>query len=295
MFSCCRIIQDIDSNQLIEEVLVGTPRANKLIASMPYLVPFPDRVKLFQRIIKLDKEAHQGDGSAVYRVRIRRGMILEDGLTKLNVIQSNLKKRINVVFVNAAGREEVGIDAGGLFKEFWLDLSKLAFDLQYGLFLTTDDQLLYPNPFSASGHFSRESDHLTLFQFVGRILGKALYEGIVVEPKFAHFFLSKLLHSFNHLNELPSLDPDIYKVRDHYGVHAVASCSTLMSAANGVVTQNLMFLKTYDGDIEDLGLTHTIVQDVFGDQKEVELIPGTAHNSVGCTCCGMSWPPLLIT
>lgn len=207
------MIQELDSNQLIEEVLVGTPRANKLISSMPYLVPFPDRVKLFQRIIKADKQSHQGEGSSIYRIRIRRSMILEDGLKKLNVIQSNLKKRINVVFVNAAGREEVGIDAGGLFKEFWLDLSNLAFDLQYGLFLTTGDQLLYPNPFSASTHFSRESDHLTLFQFVGRILGKALYEGIVVEPKFAHFFLSKLLHSFNYVNDLPSLDPEIYKVR----------------------------------------------------------------------------------
>ncbi|KAE9284779.1 E3 ubiquitin-protein ligase [Phytophthora fragariae] len=242
------IIAELDSNQLIEEVLLGTPRANKLIQSMPYLVPFPDRVKLFQRLIKADKEIHQSESCSVYRIRIHRGAILEDGLRKLNSIRTNLKKRINVVFVNSAGREEVGIDAGGLFKEFWLDLSTLAFDLQYGLFLTTHDQLLYPNPNSASSHFSRESDHLTMFQFVGRILGKALYEGIVVQPKFAHFFLSKLLHSFNQLNELPSLDPEIYK--------------------------NLMFLKSYEGDVEDLGLTHTVVQDVFGEQKEVEIIPG---------------------
>ncbi|KAH7467190.1 E3 ubiquitin-protein ligase UPL6 [Phytophthora ramorum] len=242
------IITELDSNQLIEEVLLGTPRANKLIQSMPYLVPFPDRVKLFQRLVKADKDVHQNESCSVYRIRIHRGAILEDGLKKLNSIRTNLKKRINVVFVNSAGREEVGIDAGGLFKEFWLDLSTLAFDLQYGLFLTTQDQLLYPNPNSASDHFSRESDHLTMFQFVGRILGKALYEGIVVQPKFAHFFLSKLLHSFNQLNELPSLDPEIYK--------------------------NLMFLKSYDGDVEDLGLTHTVVQDVFGEQKEIEIIPG---------------------
>ncbi|CAI5739700.1 unnamed protein product [Peronospora farinosa] len=241
------IIAELDSNQLIEEVLIGTPRANKLIQSMPYLVPFPDRVKLFQRLIKADKEIHQNDRCSVYRIRIRRGAILEDGLRKLNTIRTSLKKRINVVFVNAAGREEVGIDAGGLFKEFWLDLSTLAFDLQYGLFLTTHDQLLYPNPNSASSLFTRESDHLTMFQFVGRILGKALYEGILVQPKFAHFFLSKLLHSFNQLNELPSLDPEIYK--------------------------NLMFLKSYDGDVEDLGLTHTVVHDVFGEQKEIEIIP----------------------
>ncbi|CAH0480120.1 unnamed protein product [Peronospora belbahrii] len=242
------IIAELDSNQLIEEVLIGTPRANKLIHSMPYLVTFPDRVKLFQRLVKADKMIHQNESCSVYRIRIHRGAILEDGLKKLNTIRTSLKKRINVVFVNSAGREEVGIDAGGLFKEFWLDLSNLAFDLEYGLFLTTHDQLLYPNPNSASSHFTRESDHLTIFQFVGRILGKALYEGIVVQPKFAHFFLSKLLHSFNQLNELPSLDPEIYK--------------------------SLMFLKSYDGDVEDLGLTHTVVHDVFGEQKEIEIIPG---------------------
>lgn len=46
-----------------------------------------------------------------------------------------------------------------------------------------------------------------------------------------------------------------------------------------------MFLKTYEGDIEDLGLTHTIVQDVFGDQKEVELLPGTPTLPVGIIGC----------
>ncbi|TDH71982.1 hypothetical protein CCR75_000804 [Bremia lactucae] len=242
------IIAELDSCQLIQEVLQGTPRATKLIQSMPYLVPFCDRVQLFQRLVKADKEIHQHESCSVYRIRIRRGAILQDGVRKLTSNRTNLKKRVNIVFVNAAGREEVGIDAGGLFKEFWLDLATHAFDLQYGLFLTTDEELLYPNPNSASSHYSYESDHLTMFQFVGRILGKALYEGIVVQPKLAHFFLSKLLHLHNHLNELPSLDSEIYK--------------------------NLMFLKSYDGDVEDLGLTHTIVHQVFGEQKEIEIIPG---------------------
>jgi hypothetical protein len=51
------------------------------------------------------------------------------------------------------------------------------------------------------------------------VLGKALFETIVVQPKFAHFFLSKLLSNTNQLSDLPSLDYELYK--------------------------NLMFLKTY--------------------------------------------------
>lgn len=31
------------------------------------------------------------------------------------------------------------------------------------------------------------------FQFLGRLLGKAMYDGIILEPKFADFFLRKLI------------------------------------------------------------------------------------------------------
>eukprot|EP00959_Pyramimonas_sp_CCMP1952_P025947 544694-Pyramimonas_sp.AAC.3 len=60
------------------------------------------------------------------------------------------------------------------------------------------------------------------------MLGKALYEGILVELPFAAFFLSKLRGRDNELNDLSSLDPELYK--------------------------NLLFLKRYQGDVADLEL-----------------------------------------
>lgn len=42
--------------------------------------------------------------------------------------------QIQVEFVNEFGEREAGIDAGGLFKEFWTELSSIAFDPSYGLF-----------------------------------------------------------------------------------------------------------------------------------------------------------------
>lgn len=64
-------------------------------------------------------------------------------------------------------------------------LSKKAFGPEYGLFLETPDRLLYPNPYS---HRASE-DHLGHFEFLGRVIGKAMYEGILVEVPFANFFL----------------------------------------------------------------------------------------------------------
>ena len=41
--------------------------------------------------------------------------------------------------------------------------------------------------------FSHLTDnHLDLFEFVGKMIGKAVYEGIVVDVPFASFFLTQV-------------------------------------------------------------------------------------------------------
>jgi hypothetical protein len=60
-------------------------------------------------------------------VRITRGRILEDGLATMNNLGSNMRQRIAIQYYNEAGAKETGIDAGGLFKEFWTDLSASTF------------------------------------------------------------------------------------------------------------------------------------------------------------------------
>lgn len=66
-----------------------------------------------------------------------RGHVLEDGLAALGSggrAERQTKKRLIVMYTGAAGHEESGIDMGGLFKDFWTDLSALSFDINYGLF-----------------------------------------------------------------------------------------------------------------------------------------------------------------
>ncbi len=56
-------------------------------------------------------------------------------------------------------------------------------------------------------------------------------EEVIIET--AGFFLSKILGQFNFVDDLPSLDEELYR--------------------------NLMFLKAYEGDCEELGLNFAIV------------------------------------
>ncbi|GAX20926.1 ubiquitin-protein ligase E3 C [Fistulifera solaris] len=225
----------------------------------PFLVSFKRRLKLFECIITTSRIEIQGvnDGNPFNTnplkqgipVRITRGRILEDGLATMNNLGSNMRQRIVVNYYNEAGVRETGVDAGGLFKEFWTDLCAIAFDPNYALFRVTDGagDCMYPNPSSAAAH---GTDHITLFEFLGRILGKALFEGITIHPRFAHFFLSFLRGDYNYLHMLPDLstvDPQLYN--------------------------NLMFLKTYDGDARDLCLSFTVTTDDFGGTKEIPLVP----------------------
>eukprot|EP00804_Cyclotella_cryptica_P013242 CCRYP_007021-RA/>CCRYP_007021-RA protein AED:0.07 eAED:0.07 QI:1533/0.88/0.9/1/0.88/0.9/10/126/925 len=226
----------------------------------PFLVSFKRRLKLFERIVTTNREGIQGSNDLRnlkpgIMVKVMRGRVLEDGLLHLNNLGRNMRQRIVVNYLSQVGTKETGVDVGGLFKEFWTDLSNLAFDPNYALFRVTEagSTSLYPNPSSKLAH---GSDHIILFEFLGRILGKALYEGITIQPQFAHLFLSFLRgdHQYLHLlTDLSTIDPQLYN--------------------------NLMFLKTYSGDASDLCLAFTVANDDFG-VSEVPLIPNGANIEV---------------
>lgn len=86
-------------------------------------------------------------------------------------VEPNLKLKMRVQLMNAAGLDEAGIDGGGIFREFLSELLKTGFDPNRGLFLMTTDRLLYPNPQSVSlmDTFTKH------YYFLGRMLGKVSY------------------------------------------------------------------------------------------------------------------------
>jgi hypothetical protein len=59
--------------------------------------------------------------------------------------------------------DEKGIDAGGLFKDLWTELSNVAFDPNYGMWETTPvTHLMYP---SSSSHLIH-ANALQLYEFL---------------------------------------------------------------------------------------------------------------------------------
>ncbi|KAL5158007.1 E3 ubiquitin-protein ligase UPL6 [Glycine soja] len=230
----------------ISQAVMENTQANEILKQAAFLIPFTSRVKILTSQLAAARQRH--GSQAVYtrnRFRIRRNHILEDAYNQMSQLsEDDLRGLIRVAFVNELGVEEAGIDGGGIFKDFMENITRAAFDVQYGLFKETADYLLYPNPGSGMIH----EQHLQFFHFLGTLLAKAMFEGILVDLPFATFFLSKLKQKHNYLNDLPSLDPELYR--------------------------HLIFLKHYERDISELELYFVIVNNEYGEQTEEELLPG---------------------
>ncbi|CAH2064256.1 unnamed protein product [Thlaspi arvense] len=234
-----------------------SPSMGSVITITPHVFPFEERVHVFREFISMDKASRKmagevdAPGARSIEIVVRRGHVVEDGFQQLNSIGSRLKSSIHVSFVNESGLPEAGLDYGGLSKEFLTDITKAAFATDYGLFsqTTTSDRLLVPSP--SARHLE---NGIQMIEFLGRIVGKALYEGILLDYSFSHVFIQKLLGRYSFIDELSGLDPELYR--------------------------NLMYIKQYDGDLKELCLDFTVTEEFCGKMSIIELKPGGKDISV---------------
>ncbi|KAJ7971465.1 E3 ubiquitin-protein ligase UPL7 [Quillaja saponaria] len=233
------------------------PSMGSIITTTPHVFPFEERVEMFREFVKMDKASRKmaGEvsepGSRSIEIVVRRGHIVEDGYQQLNYLGSKLKSSIHVSFVSECGLPEAGLDYGGLSKEFLTDISKEAFAPEYGLFsqTSTSERLLIPN---ISARYLENG--MQMIEFLGRVVGKALYEGILLDYSFSHVFVQKLLGRYSFLDELSTLDPELYR--------------------------NLMYVKHFDGDVKDLSLDFTVTEESLGKRHVIELKSGGKDISV---------------
>ncbi|KAF8945056.1 hypothetical protein BGZ47_003291 [Haplosporangium gracile] len=229
--------------------------ALQILETMPHVIPFSARLEIFREFIK-EERVQRTQSLALVRpdfhqsvmVKVRRGYILEDGYQSLGQLSANgWKNTIRVKFTNEVGAAEAGIDQGGPFKEFMESFLEAGFSPNLNLFTTTTESMnmMYPSPTS---QYTHPHNGLELFRLFGKMLGKAMYEGLLIEVKFANFFLSKILGRTVFLDEMRSFDEQVFR--------------------------NLMFLKKYEGDVEDLGLTFSLDEDIFGTHRTIELMRG---------------------
>ncbi|XP_049867026.1 ubiquitin-protein ligase E3B [Pectinophora gossypiella] len=247
------LVRDIRDAQFMCDLEKGKKPQQVLVQKTPHMIAHGERVRLFRRAVADEKVVlgltERACGGRSTLVTVRRARLVEDGYRQLAALPSRaLKGVVRVRFINEQGLDEAGIDQDGVFKEFLEETIKRVFDPSLNLFRVTSEERLYPSPTSCL-----QENHLQLFEFIGRMLGKAVYEGIVVDVPFASFFLSQVLGQtqqalYSWIDELPSLDRDLYR--------------------------SLTYIKHFQGDISSLELTFSVDEERLGEIVTHELVPG---------------------
>lgn len=179
-----------------------------------------------------------------FEIKVRRRSILEDSFRVItNVPRVDLLK--TKLWVEFEG--EVGLDYGGLAREWFYLLSKEMFNPYYGLFeySAMDNYTLQINP--TSGLCNEE--HLSYFKFIGRVAGMAVYHGKLLDAFFIRPFYKMMLSKPIDLKDMESVDSEYYK--------------------------SLLWIK--ENDPSGLDLTFSVDEESFGHTTAHELIEGGAN------------------
>uniref|UniRef100_A0A0D9XBN6 HECT-type E3 ubiquitin transferase n=1 Tax=Leersia perrieri TaxID=77586 RepID=A0A0D9XBN6_9ORYZ len=171
-----------------------------MMLKVPRLIDFDNKRAYFRSRIRQQHDQHL---SAPLRISVRRAYVLEDSYNQLRLRRSqDLKGRLTVQF-----QGEEGIDAGGLTREWYQLLSRVIFDKGALLFTTVGSNATFqPNPNSVY-----QTEHLSYFKFVGRVVAKALFDGQLLDVHFTRSFYKHILGVKVTYHDIEAVDPDYYK------------------------------------------------------------------------------------
>lgn len=208
-----------------------------LLVHNPKVLEFDNKRTYFtQQLHKRTSRDHYGGLS----LNVRRPYVFEDSYHQLQGRSGNEIKygKLAVRF-----HDEDGVDAGGVTREWFSVLSRQMFNPDYALFRPSAvDKVTYqPNRSSWIN-----PDHLSYFKFVGRIIGKAIYDGRLLDCYFTRSFYKHILGVSVDYKDMEAIDPEFFKSLD-------------------------WILKNDITDVLDLNLSCEI--DDFGQKKVVDLIP----------------------
>ncbi|KAF9206640.1 hypothetical protein BGZ49_002096 [Haplosporangium sp. Z 27] len=209
-----------------------------LLVHNPKMLEFDNKRNYFTQ--QLHKRNPTREHYGALQMNVRREMVFIDSFTQL---QSRSGEEIKYSKLNVHFHGEEGVDAGGVTREWFQVLARQMFNPDYALFKTSAaDKLTYqPNRASAIN-----PDHLLFFRFIGRVIGKAIYDGRLLDAYFTRSFYKHILGRPVDYRDVEAVDPEYYK--------------------------SLVWM--LENDITDIvEETFSVVTDDFGNNKIVDLKP----------------------
>jgi E3 ubiquitin-protein ligase HUWE1 len=197
-----------EHRKILNELVRHTPKLMSgtfsLLVKNPKVLEFDNKRNYFSRSIHT-KGSNTRQSFPPLQLSVRRDQVFHDSFKSL-YFQTGDQMKYGKLSIRFHGEE--GVDAGGVTREWFQVLSRQMFDPGYALFIpvSSDRTTFHPNQLS-----SVNEEHLMFFKFIGRIIGKALYEGRVLDCHFSRAVYKRILGKAVSVKDMESLDPDYYK------------------------------------------------------------------------------------
>lgn len=173
-----------------------------LLVNNPRVLDFDNKRNYFNQ--QLHRRPHAREHHGTLQLSVRRARVFEDSFQYL---QRKSGDQIKYGKLSVRFYDEEGVDAGGVTREWFQILARQMFDPNNALFQPcAADRLTYqPNKNSWVN-----PEHLSFFKFVGRIIGKAIYDGRLLDAYFARSLYRQILGKPVDYKDVEWVDPEYY-------------------------------------------------------------------------------------
>lgn len=228
-----------DEHRKILNLLV---RSNPKLMNGSFSILFknPKSLEFDNKRRYFNRQIYQNSHNTVIQLNVRRDQVFLDSFKSLYYKSASEIKdaRMNIKF-----QGEEGVDVGGVTREWYQVLSRQIFNPDYALFtpVASDRTTFHPNRTSEVN-----PEHLLFFKFIGRIIGKAIYDNKLLDCHFSRAVYKQILGKSVSVKDMETLDLDYYK--------------------------SLVWM--LENDITDIITeTFSIDADDYGEQKVIDLKP----------------------
>ncbi|KAG8914887.1 hypothetical protein FRC00_009987 [Tulasnella sp. 408] len=174
-----------------------------LLVNNPRVLDFDNKRNYFTQ--KLRRRPANREQYGTLQVNVRRQRVFEDSFQHL---QRQTGDQIKYGKLSVRFYDEEGVDAGGVTREWFQILARQMFNPDYALFQPCAADRLTYQPNQASWV---NSEHLSFFKFVGRIIGKAIFDGRLLDAYFARSLYRQMLGKPVDYRDVEWVDPEYYK------------------------------------------------------------------------------------
>jgi E3 ubiquitin-protein ligase HUWE1 len=196
-----------DHRKILNDLVRQNPKLMSgtfsLLVKNSKVLEFDNKRNYFNRKIHVRNDSRQSHPPL--QLAVRRDQVFLDSFKSL-YFKTPDEMKFGKLSIRFHGEE--GVDAGGVTREWFQVIARQMFNPDYALFIpvASDRTTFHPNRLS-----NINPEHLMFFKFIGRIIGKALYEGRVLDCHFSRAVYKRILGRPVNLKDMETLDLEYHK------------------------------------------------------------------------------------